>query len=237
MLRRRHDEAGACALERLVTLLGRSLSTVRLMTDSWDLSLSIDAHGHDDTAVTVVPGVGSGSAHLKVRAGTVIVHCIDGASAMSAARAWAAAQLSSPQWQPALRDTRRPVPPGGLGAAYPLGSVIFEGRQPWHVDRVGHALAVTVGPLQVRAHDMTALQTHIRAWTEAAAIAARVFPGRAVPFARLLEQERRERLRVVDEPIDRRYRGLEPRPPGVTRPDQKGIDPPDRGLPGTGPGR
>jgi hypothetical protein len=224
-------------LERLVTIVERSISTVPTMSNSWDLSLSIDAHGHDDTAVAVVPGVGSSRAHLKVRAGTVVVHCIDGSSAMSAARAWAAAQLSALEWQPPLRDIRPPAPPAGSRAAYPAGSIIFEGRQPWHVDRVGHALAITVGPLQVRAYDMTALETHIRAWTHAAAVATRVFPGRAVPFARLLEQERHERLRAVDEPIDRRYRRLEGRQPGLPRPDEKGLDPPDRGLPGDGPAR
>ena len=213
------------------------------MTDSWDLSLTIDAHGHDDTAVRIVPGAGSGSAHLRVRAGNVILHCIDSASAMSAARAWAAAQLAAPDWQPALRDAR-PVPAAAdLGAAYPLGSIVFEGRQPWHVDLAGHALAVTVGPLQVRAHDMTALHTHVRAWTEAAAVAARVFPGRALPFARLLEQERRARLRGVDESIERRYRqveqrrrdALQPARPGP--PGRNGTAPPGPGLPGDGPAR
>lgn len=213
------------------------MSTVPTMSDSWDLSLSIDAHGHDDTAVTVAPAGGSGRPHLKVRAGTVVVHCIDGASAMSAARAWAAAQLSAAEWQPTLRDIRRPAPPVGSGAAYPAGSIIFEGRQPWHVDRVGHALAITVGPLQVRAYDMTALETHIRAWTQAAAVATRVFPGRAVPFARVLEQERQARLRAVDEPINRRYRRLDGRQPGLPQPDGKGLEPPAPGLPGTGPAR
>lgn len=204
------------------------------MTDSWDLSLSIDAYGHDDTAARVVPGAGSSSAHLRVRAGNVIVHCLDGASAMSAARAWAAAQLAAPDWQPVLRDTRPAPAAAGLGAAYPLGSIIFEGRQPWHVDLAGHALAVTVGPLQVRAHDMTALHTHVRAWTEAAAVAARVFPGRALPFARLLEQERQARLRGVDESIDRRYQQVEQRrrdarQPG--RPGRDGVDPAGPGMP------
>jgi hypothetical protein len=218
----------------LVTFLGRSLATVRRMSDSWDLTLSIDAHGHDDTRVSVVPGAGSSSAHLKVRAGLVIVHCLDGASAMSAVRAWAAAQLTAEDWPPPLRETRRPTAPPGFGSAYPAGSIIFEGRQPWNVDRVGHALAVTVGPLQIRAHDATALQTHIRAWTQAAAVATRLFPGRSWPFARLLEAERRERLRAVDEPIDRGHRRNQLRPPGRTPPDRSGD-----GRPGpdtSGPG-
>ena len=206
------------------------------MTNSWDLNLSIDARGHDDTSVTVVPGAGPSSAHLKVRAGTVIVHGLDAASAMSAARAWAAAQLTADQtWQPPLRDIPRPVRPAGLGAAYPVGSIILDGRQPWHVDRAGHALAVTVGPLQVRAHDMTALETHIRAWTEAAAVATRLFPGRALPFARLLEHERRERLRAIDEPSNRRSLGQQRRLPGPTAPGARGIDRPAPDLPGSGP--
>jgi hypothetical protein len=183
------------------------------MANSWDLTLCIDAHGHDDTQVTVIPGVGGGSAHLKVRAGLVVAHCLDAQSAMSAARAWAAATLTAQTWQPQLRDTQSTPKVAAAGAAYPLGSLLLEGRQPWHANRIGHALAVTVGPLQVRVHDMIALDTHVRVWSEAAAIATRLFPGRAVPFARLVELERRDRLRAVDEPIDRRYDRRRPGPP------------------------
>lgn len=118
--------------------------------------------------------------------------------------------------------------------AYPVGSILFEGRQPWHVDVSAAALGVTVGPLQVRAYDTTALETHIRAWTEASAVAARLFPGKAVPFARLVELERRAALRAIDEPIERRYHRNPLRPPGPTSPDRDGPERPGP-EPGTGP--
>lgn len=176
--------------------------TVGCMTSPWDLSFSIDAHGHDDTHVGVVPGYGSSAPHLKVRTGLVVVHCLDGAAAMSAARAWAVARLATTHWLPSLYEAERATTPPeagtGIGAAYPAGSIYFEGRQPWHVEHAGLALSITVGPLQVRVHDATAVDTHIRAWTEASAFATRLFPGKAVPFARLVEHERISALRALD---------------------------------------
>lgn len=199
------------------TLVGRCVSTVGDMTSSWDLSFIIDAHGHDDTQVSVVPGYGPSSPHLKVRTGLVLVQCLDGAAAMSAARAWAVARLATTHWLPPLHEARRPPTPHGAGAAYPLGSIIFEGRQPWHVENVGMALSVTVGPLQVRLHDVTAVDTHVRAWTEASAVAARLFPGKAVPFARMVEHERISALRAMDaqnERLRQRRKTIIPPPPG-----------------------
>lgn len=172
------------------------------MTSSWDLSLSIDAHGHDDTQVGVVPGFVGGSPHLKVRTGLVIVHCLDAAAAVTAGLAWASARLAGMTWLPPLNDTRRPHTE--TGAAYPMGSIYFEGRQPWHLELVDSSLSVTVGPLQVIAHDATALDTHIRAWTEASAVATRLFPGKAVPFARLVEHQRIAQLRALDREAERR---------------------------------
>jgi hypothetical protein len=61
-----------------------------------------------------------------------------------------------------------------------------------------------VGPLAVRAHDITALDTHIRAWAEASALAARVFPGKAVPFGQLVEHQRRQAIQALDDAPTRR---------------------------------
>ena len=55
------------------------------MSDTWKLSLSIEARGHDDTNVRVVRPTGDAVAHLKVRTGEVVVHCLGPAAAMSAA--------------------------------------------------------------------------------------------------------------------------------------------------------
>lgn len=214
---------------RSATLVGRQVPIVSGMTSSWDLSLSIDAHGHDDTQVSVVRGHGPSSPHLKVRAGLVVVHCLDGAAVMSTALAWAAARLAATAWLPPLQDSRRDPAPRGYGTAYPVGSIIFEGRQPWHVEETGRQMSVTVGPLQVRAHDVTALDTHIRVWTEASAIATRLFPGKAVPFARLVEHERLAALRAVDAEAERHRQRRKARPadsaPQPSREKQRDVGP------------
>jgi hypothetical protein len=199
------------------------------MTDEWKLSLSIDAHGHDDTHVGVVRAVGEGPPHLKVRTGGVIVHCLGPAAAMSAAEAWACARLAGETWLPA-QDNRRPSAPAPhLGVAYPSASIIFDGRQPWHLDHVGPAMSITVGPLKVVAYDVTALDTHIRAWTEASAVATRLFPGKAVPFARLVEHQRIGQLRALDrQPAPRRPR-KPVRPPEPPRRDGRGDAGPNGG--------
>ncbi len=203
------------------------------MTDSWDLSLSIDAHGHDDTNVSVARGVGERSAHVRVRTGLVLVHCLGPAAAMSAAQAWACARVAGMTWLPPLHDRRRPAPaPQSLGVAYPSATVIFDGRQQWHVQQLGAAMSITVGPLQVLAHDATALDTHIRAWTEASAVAARLFPGRAVPFSRLVEHERIAQLKAVDRETEQRRQRRRPRPLTPPPPGREG-----RGDIGTGRGR
>jgi hypothetical protein len=188
----------------LVAVSGLAGRSVARMTTSWDLSLSIESRGHGDTHVSVVPGVPLRSPHLKVRVGGVVVHCLDGAATMSAARAWANAHVQAGSWLPALRDPVRQPVPAGLGAAYPAGSIILEGRQAWQVSHSGHALDITVGPLRVRVHDMTALDTHVRAWSQASAVALRTFPGKALPFARLVEQERYAPLRAAEAAAERR---------------------------------
>lgn len=191
-------------------------STVAAMTSSWNLSLSLDARGHDDTHVSVVRERGGGSPHVKVRVGGVVVHCLDGAAVMSAARAWAAARLGGQDWRPPIRNAQGQPDLAGLGAAYPVGSIIFEGRQQWQASNTGAAIEVTVGPLLVRARDMTALDTHVRAWTEASALACRVYPGKSVPFARLVEQQRLAVLRALDAQQGRRpARRANGRPSGI----------------------
>jgi hypothetical protein len=179
------------------------------MTTSWDLTLSIDAHGHDDTQVSAPPLGGSSGSQLLVRVGLVTVHCLDGASAMSAGLAWASARLHAREWLPDLETqddewARRPPATPGFGAAFSSGSVIFDGRQRWQVTPRDTTLVVTVGPLQVTVHDWTALDTHVRAWTEASAVATRLYPGKAMPFNQLVNVARKDALREIDAQVDRR---------------------------------
>ncbi len=97
-----------------------------------------------------------------------------------------------------------------------MGSIIFEGRQHWQASNTGDAIEVTVGPLLVRVRDMTALDTHVRAWTEASALAARVYPGKSLPFAQLVAQQRVAVLRALDsQPTRRPARKPKGRPPGI----------------------
>jgi hypothetical protein len=55
----------------------------------------------------------------------------------------------------------------------------------------------------VAVHDFTALDTHLRAWTEASALATKVFPGKAVPFNDLLDRARAAEFRRIDGAIDK----------------------------------
>lgn len=210
-------------------LAERALPSVMRMSDAWKLSLSIEARGHDDTRVGLVRAVGGGSPYLRVRTGGVVVHCLGPAAAMSAGEAWACARLASETWLPPL-DNRRPVAPvPQLGAAYPSASVIFDGRQPWHVDQAGPAMSITIGPLKVLAYDITALDTHIRAWTEATAVATQLFPGKALPFARLVEHQRVAQVRASDQRPERRQPRPQVRRPDPPRRDGRGDDGPGRG--------
>jgi hypothetical protein len=182
----------------LVGVSGWVARSVARMTSSWELSLSIEARGHDDTHVGVVPGHGGSSPHLNVRVGSVVVHCLDPRAVMSSSEAWAKARVEAESWMPAIRGPRPRPPVSGYGAAYPAASVILDGRQPWQVSHTGPVMDVTVGPLLVRVHDVTALETHVRAWAQASAIAARAFPGKAVPFARLVEHARYAEVRSLE---------------------------------------
>ena len=182
----------------LVGVSGWVARSVARMTTSWELSLSIEARGHDDSHVGVVPGHGGSSPHLNVRVGSVVVHCLDPRAVMSSSEAWAKARVEAESWMPAIRQARQRPPATGYGAAYPAASVILDGRQRWQVSHTGPVMDVTVGPLLVRVHDMTALETHVRAWAQASAIATRAFPGKAVPFARLLEHARYAEVRALE---------------------------------------
>jgi hypothetical protein len=176
------------------------------MTASWELSFTVDAHGHEQARVWTLPIVGSPSRQLVVRVGRVTVGCLDGASAMSAGMAWATARWQTREWLPEAPEEpwrARLVPDTPYGGAYPAGSILLDGRQPWQVTPEGMALRVTVGPLQVVVHDLTALDTHVRAWTEASAMAARLFPGKAMPFNRLVDQARKDHYREIDATRDR----------------------------------
>jgi hypothetical protein len=159
------------------------------MTKPWDVSLFVDAVGQDEARVRVGRGGHEQRPHLTVRTGLVLVYCIDAAAAMSAAQAWAAARVRISDWLP-TEPPARPARVPGYGQAHPASSVIFEGRQPWNLSTRGEGLTVTVGCLSVRVRDWTALDTHVRAWSEASAVAMRIFPGRAVPFTQLVQQAR-----------------------------------------------
>ena len=159
------------------------------MTKPWDISLFVDAVGQDEARVRVGRGGHEQRPHLIVRTGLVLVYCLDAQAAMSTAQAWAAARVRISDWLP-TEPPARPAPAPGFGGAHPGGSVIFEGRQPWNLSTRGEGLTVTVGPLSVRVRDWTALDTHVRAWSEASAVAMRIFPGRSVPFTKLLERAR-----------------------------------------------
>jgi hypothetical protein len=175
------------------------------MTTPWGLQLSIDARGHDDTRVSTQRLVGTDQQQLLVRVGLVVVHCLDGAAAMSAGLAWATARVHAREWlpdaeEPELRARRATSRYGG---AFPTGSVFYDGHQPWQVTPKEQVLVVTVGPLQVNVHDWIALDTHLRAWTEASAVAAKVFPGKAVPFGRLIDKARTNAFREIDAKLER----------------------------------
>ena len=176
------------------------------MTTPWDVRLSIDARGHDDVQVTAVPDGRATGPQLRVRVGMVVVHCLSASAVMSTGMAWATARLLSREWLPDWQGPDASVSAREreqYGWASTAGSVIFDGRQPWHAAAHTLTMVVTVGPLRVAVHDFTALDTHLRAWTEASALATRVFPGRAVPFNDLLDRARAAELRRVDGAIDK----------------------------------
>lgn len=157
------------------------------MSKPWDVVLSIDSVGPQDAQVRIGVSGANRTPHVNVRVGSLLVHCLDPASVMSVASAWAAAEVRIGGWLPTTAPPRPSAAPG-FGAAYPVGSVIFEGRQPWTVSTAGDGLTVTFGCVRVAVRDRAALETNTRAWREASAISAKLYPGRAVPYGQLLRR-------------------------------------------------
>ncbi|MCW2599478.1 MAG: hypothetical protein JWM02_1307 [Frankiales bacterium] len=172
-----------------MSFLVRVILTLRPMTTPWKLELCVDAAGHDETRVRIAPVGPDRSPYLLVTTGAVIVHCLGPVAVMSTAEAWAAARVRASDWLPADATARR-TEATSSGVVYPVGSVLFDGRQPWNLSTAGAGLNVTVGCLQVRVRDWTALDTHVRVWAQACDLAVRAFPGKTVTFGRLVEQAR-----------------------------------------------
>lgn len=161
--------------------------------------LSVEAAGAQDAQVRIGRTGADRSPHVNVRVGTVIVHCLDPAAVMSIAAAWVEAETRIGRWLP---DTAPPrtAHPRDVGVSYPAGSVIFEGRQPWSISTVREDLTVTFGCISVAVRDRAALETHTRAWREAADISVKLYPGRATPYGELLRDARISSIqRAADE--------------------------------------
>lgn len=90
------------------------------MTTPWKWELCVDAAGHEETRVKIVPIGPDRSPYLLVRTGTVMVHCLGPSAVMSTAEAWAAARVRASDWLP---TDATPVPAriSSAGAAYPAG--------------------------------------------------------------------------------------------------------------------
>jgi hypothetical protein len=162
------------------------------MANDWKLTLAVDATGQDDAHVRLRP-VGAGRPpYVVVRVGAVIAHCVGPSSVASGAQAWAAAQARVETGVlefPFYNERHKPDPMQGL--AVPSGSVVFDGPQPWAISTlVGAGAIVTIGCLKVHVHDRTALDVHVRAWAAASDLATKAFPGRHVPFSRLVSNAR-----------------------------------------------
>lgn len=183
------------------------------MSRPWELTLTVDARGHDDTQVRVVRTGPQHLPHLRVRTGSLLVHCLDAGAVNSVAEAWATARVRMGDLL--VREAAPPRHPAQQGAAYPVGEVILEGRQSWSITEP-HATQfdglVTVGCLRVRVHDRVALDTQVRAWSEAAAHARHIFGGRTPPFGRLLEQARITAVQQAAREHDRSVGRGRPRP-------------------------
>ncbi len=201
--------AGALA----VTFVVRSLRILPVMNQPWDLTLTVDAIGHDDSQIQVVRAGPHGLSHLKVRTGSLLVHCLDGNSVTTMAQAWATAKVRA---QELLPDRSFPVRrEAAEGASYPVGEVVMEGRQRWTVTQPHDgdlAMVVTVGCLQVRVHDRVALDTQLRVWAAATAHGGRLFPGRTPAFNRLVEQARIAEIERATRAHDLRGHGRRPGP-------------------------
>jgi hypothetical protein len=176
------------------------------MNTPWDLQFTVDAAGADGHRVGTRSSGPGARPHLIVRTGPLIVYAVDGDSVTTMAQAWARASVTARKDLPTITERRRPAK-RQPGAAYPVGDVVVEGKQ--HFDVIPphfgqHHAVVTTGWLTVRVHDQFSLDTHVRAWKQASAVGQRVLRTRPVPFARLLEAERRRAIELARRPPQRR---------------------------------
>jgi hypothetical protein len=182
------------------------------------MQLTVDATGIDDFKVRTRAMNRDGSlAHLLVRAGPLMVYALDPVAVTDLASAWAAAQIRGGHLLPLQLPTPRPAR-AGVGAAYPIAEVVVEGRQRWNVKppELGRAhLEVGAGWFTVRVHDRVALDTQVRAWSEASAHAIRIFGrSRAMPFDELLERQQIRAIREAAARDDDRLNSQRPRRSG-----------------------
>jgi hypothetical protein len=162
------------------------------MAEQWNVQVTVDAIGGDRCRVRPRSVHRDGSSpHLLVRAGPLMIYALDARAVTDLASAWAAAHVRGAHLLPVHLEVPRSTR-SARGAAYPIAEVVVEGRQPWNVrPPQGNqpVLQVTAGWLTVRIHDRVALDTQVRAWTEASAFGGRVFGNRTTPFDALLEQQ------------------------------------------------
>jgi hypothetical protein len=172
----------------------RTGATVAGMANDWKLTLGVVASGHDDTHVRLRTLGAGRDPYVVVRVGSVMAHCLGAAAVGSGAQAWAAARARVETGAldfPGFETGGRPGPTGGAGVAVPCGSVVFDGAQRWAVSSVrGAGVLVTIGCVQVQARDRVAFDLHVRAWAEAADLASHAYPGRTVPFSRMVSNAR-----------------------------------------------
>ena len=164
------------------------------MTNDWKLSLGVVASGHDDARVSLRPLGRGRPPYVVVRVGAVIAHCLGPEAVGSCGQAWAAASArvaARGLGFPAHSGRGAPPPTRAGGLDVPSGSVVFDGAQPWAVTVVpGGGVRVSVGSVQVQARDRDAFDVHVRAWADAVDFATRIYPGRSVPFTRMLNNAR-----------------------------------------------
>ena len=180
------------------------------MSSIWPIELVVDAHGGDEVRAYPRRNTPDGTAHVAVRAGPVLVHCLDARALQDSAAAWARAVVLS---EDALPSTPHPVAdPLREAAGYgsPAGIVMAEGPQRWevHAPHPDHPFTTVSSPwLTVRVHDQKALDAHVRAWAFGTDLAQLVYRSRPVPFNRLLEQARDRKAQDWYEADQRRGRG------------------------------
>ena len=179
------------------------------MSSTWPIELVVEAHGGDEVRAYPRKNTPEGTPHVAVRAGPVLVHCLDARALQDTAAAWARAIVLS---EDSLPSTPQPIDdplrdPAGYGS--PAGVVMAEGPQRWEVlpPEPDHRFTTVRSPwLTVRVHDQQALDAHVKAWAFGTDLAQLVFRTRPLPFNRLLEQERDRHARDWYEADQRRGR-------------------------------